>query len=147
MGDAPQAASYSWFDHTADVGVDLTAPSLEKLFETAATALFDLLVELLPGEPRPHEVQREVWVRGADREELLVRWLSELLYIHDAEGVVFHEFKITEMRDDSVSGRATGEISDPVRHRARTEVKAVTYHQVFVRQEAGSWKARVVFDV
>jgi SHS2 domain-containing protein len=79
MTDASKTAGYSWFDHTADVGVEVTAPSLEILFKTSAAALFDLLAERRSEVAASIQVEREIRVTGADREELLVRWLSELL--------------------------------------------------------------------
>jgi SHS2 domain-containing protein len=67
--------------------------------------------------------------------------------LHDAEGLIFRVFDITELREGYLAGRATGERYDPERHRPGTEVKAITYHQVLVRREATLWKARIVFDV
>jgi SHS2 domain-containing protein len=125
----------------------VTAPSLEILFKTAAAALFDLLATRHDETPAPIEVEREIRVAGADREELLVRWLSELLYLHDAEGLIFHAFEITDLQDGHLAGRVTGERYDPERHRPGTEIKAVTYHQVLVQREGDLWKARLVFDV
>ena len=147
MDDSPQAASYSWFDHTADVGLEVIAPSLEALFETAARALFDLLAGPPARGAGLVEVEREIRVTGADTEELMVRWLSELLYLHDTEGLVFDRFDISEIRNDLLAGRAAGERHDPGRRRLRREIKAVTYHQLLVRREGHGWKARVVFDV
>ncbi|HEY3174395.1 MAG TPA: archease [Candidatus Polarisedimenticolia bacterium] len=148
MGDAAPAASYSWFDHTADIGLEVTAPTLEALFETAATALFDLLVETPAAGGASGGEKREIRAAAGSGAELLVRWLSELLYLHDAEGLVLRGFEIVELREDRVTGRAVSERYDPVRHRPRTQIKAVTYHQLLLqRQEGEGWKARLVFDV
>lgn len=136
--------SYSFFDHTADVGVDVAAPTLEGLFETAAAALFELLVEA--GELAPR-VDRHVTVKGTDHEELLVRWLAELLYLHNTEGLLFARFRISDLSGGRLVGMASGELYDPSRHRVKTEIKAVTYHQVSVKRDDGVWRARVVFDV
>ena len=139
-----ESGSYSMFDHTADVGVDVTASSPEALFETAAVALFDLLVDTRALAPR---VERFITVTGVDYEELLVRWLAELLYLHDTEGLLFSRFTVTELSAGWLTGTATGELYDPERHHVKTEIKAVTYHQVSVRPENGGWKARIIFDV
>jgi SHS2 domain-containing protein len=32
-------------------------------------------------------------------------------------------------------------------HVIKTEVKAVTYHRIEVRQENGRWRAQVIFDL
>jgi len=32
-------------------------------------------------------------------------------------------------------------------HVIKTEVKAVTYHQIYVKKENGDWKAQIIFDL
>jgi SHS2 domain-containing protein len=36
---------------------------------------------------------------------------------------------------------------DAARHPLRTELKAVTWHQLSASESGGRWKARVIFDV
>lgn len=138
------SGSYHLFDHTADIGIDVVAPTAEAVFETAARALFEQIAQLGDVAPR---VERRIAVTGADRAELLVRWLAELLYLHDTEGLLFSEFKVTRLSPGELAGRASGEPYDPERHQLNTEIKAVTYHQVAVERGDGGWRARVVFDV
>ena len=38
-------------------------------------------------------------VEGADRDELIVNWLRELLYLYQGGGYLLKEFKITEVKD------------------------------------------------
>ena len=136
--------SYSIVDHTADIGIAIEAPSLEDLFETAATALFEILSDTATVAPR----QRwRIQVRGTDREELLVAWLSELLYLHDADRVLLCRFNVESITETNLIGVAEGEEYDPGRHRIATEIKAVTHHQISVRLEESCWRARVVLDV
>jgi SHS2 domain-containing protein len=40
-----------------------------------------------------------------------------------------------------------GEASDPARRALAREIKAVTYHQAWVREEDGAWRAQVIFDL
>jgi SHS2 domain-containing protein len=42
---------------------------------------------------------------------------------------------------------AHGESFDPSRHKYNLEIKAITYHQVSVKEEGGKWEARVIFDI
>jgi len=135
---------YRLFDHTADIGMDVGAPTLEALFETAALALFDIVTD--PARVEPRDVL-PVEAAGADHEETLVRWLSELLFLHDTRDLLFCGFRVLEISGTSVRGTATGEPFDPERHEVRTEIKAVTYHQVTVTRERDLWKARIVLDV
>lgn len=137
--------TYQVFDHTADVGIEVTAPSRPELFETAALALFDLITDVGTVEPRS---ERQVAVSAQDTEELLVRWLSELLFLHDTEGEMFSRFVVSLLTPTHLTARIAGEPFDPSRHPVKTEVKAVTYHQVTVRtREDGVHEARLVVDV
>ena len=138
------SGTYFYFDHTADVGVEARSPTLGGVFETAAGAVFDLLVDR---RTVGLETERGVSVRGADLEEVMVRWLSELLYLHDAEGLLFCEFVVTGVSAARLDGIARGEKYDPARHQTKCEVKAVTYHEISVCEVGGQWRARIIVDV
>jgi SHS2 domain-containing protein len=47
----------------------------------------------------------------------------------------------------SVRGSLTGEPYDPARHEIKVEIKAVTYHQLTIKQEGGQWVGRVIVDI
>jgi SHS2 domain-containing protein len=83
---------YDLFDHTGDVGVRVWADDLKGLFCEAAKALFDIITDL---EQVEMNLERIVAVEGMGREELLVAWLNELLYLHDVEGLLFLDFSIS----------------------------------------------------
>ena len=80
-------------------------------------------------------------------EEMLVKHLEEILYRFDTEGMVFSEFRISLRGLNSIKCLAYGECLDQERHGFKTELKAVTYHQLFLGEENGQWIARVIFDV
>ncbi|HET6372020.1 MAG TPA: archease [Candidatus Polarisedimenticolia bacterium] len=139
--------SYSIFDHTADVGLAVEAPTLIGLFETAGTALLDLMVERPPGLPIVPLTRVEIDLTAADTEELLVGWLSELLFLHETRDLVFVRFDVRDITAGRLLATADGEPFDAGRHRMRREVKAVTYHQVTIVREGEVWRARLVLDV
>jgi SHS2 domain-containing protein len=88
-----------------------------------------------------------VQVQGADPESILVNWLSELLYLHDAEGWLFREFEIKSLQDNSLSALARGEKFQRSRHQAKLLVKAITYHQLSLEHTPGGWRAQVYVDI
>jgi SHS2 domain-containing protein len=90
--------------------------------------------------------ERRIEVSARDREGLLVRWLTELLYYLDAEEMLFHRFEITHMTDTSLSARAFGERIDRERHNLHFGVKAVTRHMLEVAEQDG-YRATVLFDI
>jgi SHS2 domain-containing protein len=135
---------YETFDHTADIGIRVFGRTVEEVFVNGAWALFDLLTDV---NTIQETLVREIAVEGADREDLLVHWLSELLFLCEGEGFLFREFSISSLAGTSLKAMARGEIFDPSRHRFKTEIKAVTYHQVELAEKEGIWVGRVIFDV
>jgi len=135
---------YETFDHTADVGIRVFGRTLDEVFVNAAYALFDQWTDLRKVRKK---ISREISVQGADREDLLIRWLGELLFLGESRGYLFKGFSIRRLDSTSLQAVARGEIFDPSRHRFKTEIKAVTYHQVELKEQDGRWQARVIFDV
>ena len=135
---------YETFDHTADIGIRAFGKTVEEVFVNAGWALFELLTDMDSIQER---LTHEIVVEGADREDLLIRWLSELLFLCEGEGYLFREFSISYLTATSLKAVARGEVFDPSRHRFKTEIKAVTYHQVEVIQKEGMWIGRVIFDI
>ncbi len=135
---------YETFDHTADVGIRVFGRTVEEVFVNAAYALFDQWTDLRKVRK---QISQEISVQGADREDLLIRWLGELLFLGESRGFLFKEFMVRSLDSTSLKAVARGEIFDPSRHRFRTEIKAVTYHRVEVKEVDGKWEARIIFDV
>jgi SHS2 domain-containing protein len=135
---------YRIFDHTADLGVEITGASPEEIYTGAAGALFDLLTDL--SSVRESE-ERTVAVEGEGPEDLLVNFLRELLYLWNGEGFLMKRCEILEAAPRRLTAVLRGETYDPARHRIRMEIKAATYHQASIRPTATGWIGRVVFDV
>ena len=135
---------YIQLPHTADIWIRAHGKDLPELFANAGFAFFDLVAELADFAEKEAQIIR---AQAADRELLLVAWLDELLYHFDALHLVFKRFDIMELDDTHVVARAFGEKRDPNRHRLRTEIKAVTYHQLAVEQVGDHWEASVIVDI
>ncbi|KPK92781.1 MAG: hypothetical protein AMJ94_04420 [Deltaproteobacteria bacterium SM23_61] len=135
---------YEIFDHTADMGVRVFGRTVEEVFVNAAYALFDQWTDLRKVRK---QISQEISIRGSDREDLLIRWLGELLFLGESRGFLFKEFTIRRLDSTSLRAIARGEIFDPSRHSFKTEIKAVTYHQVEVKEVDGKWEGRVIFDI
>jgi SHS2 domain-containing protein len=136
--------SYTFFDHTGDIAVDIASPTLEGLFSTAALAFAEAVSDTTNVEPR---VTREIRASGDDYAGVLNRFLTELLVIFDEERLLLPYVAVHELDERGIVATAGGEKYDPERHEGRTELKAVTWHALEVKQTAAGWTARVVFDV
>ena len=135
---------YRIFDHTADVGIEVYAKDLQQLFINAGYALFDLLTDM---NAVAATTSLRVTVKGTDREDLMVSWLSELLYLHQQKGYLLNDFDIRDIGETSLQATVRGEVYTAHRHELLREIKAVTYHQLRVGKENDRWVARIIFDV
>jgi SHS2 domain-containing protein len=136
--------TYRVFDHTADIGVEIFGETVEALFCHAALAIFELTTDL---QKIKTAQKKQVKVEGADREDLLVNFLREVHYFIYGEGWLFKTCDIVKMEGGHLVAELGGELFDAVRHEMKTEIKAVTYHQVLVEQTPKGWRGRVIFDV
>jgi SHS2 domain-containing protein len=133
---------YEILEHTADVGLRATGATLEDAFAQATRGLAEIIGAWHPnsGEPVALEVEAD------DLGGLLVDWLSEILYLHDARDAVIADLEVARVAD----GRATGTVVLAPRGGRvleGTQVKAVTYHQLAVEPSGDEWVATVFFDV
>jgi SHS2 domain-containing protein len=131
-------------DHTGDLGILVYGGNLEELFANAGEAFFDIITDL--GRVR-EDKEKTIRVENSNLEDLMVNWLGELLYLHDVDGLLFKSFSIDELLGGRLKARARGEAFQEERHVIKTEIKAVTYHQLQVQEERGRWMARIIFDV
>lgn len=82
--------SYKVLSHTADTGIEATAPSLPTLINELATGMFGLMAAVATC---PHDVGVEVEVSAPTMEDLVVELLSELLYESEVQDLVLCEFE------------------------------------------------------
>lgn len=140
-------ATPSWFreiDHTGDVGVHVEAPSLDALFARAAWGMLSVLTDLSDVAPASSQ---PVAVEAHDREALMVRWLSDLNFLHVTEGWLFCDFDVEVLPENRLHAAVRGEHLDPDRHVLHTEIKAVTFHDLHIRRRGEAWHVQVIFDM
>lgn len=135
---------YKLLDHTADIEIIAYGEDISALFGNAAYAMFDILVN---AEEIYETETFSLHASASSIDELLVAWLSELLYQYETERIVFCRFDINSIDGKGVSALVSGEKIDQSRHEVKTEIKSVTYHQLNVEEIDGGWEAQVVFDV
>lgn len=144
---------FEFFDHTADLAVDLTAPTAGELFGEALAAFTEALTE---GERIEERVERRFALASTALDLLLVDWLGELLYVFEIEELLFRRAEV-EITQGGVAGGADevrlsavahGEPRDEARHPIKVLIKGITYHGLEVAEDPdGGWRGRVVFDI
>jgi len=132
---------YEEIDHTADVGIRAYGSTLNELFANAAEGMFSLIADLESVKPVG---EIEVRLAAEDVPTLLLRWLSELLFIHETQRLLLAAFEV-QLDGTSLRGRARGETIDKRRHELKLVIKAVTRHRLTVDPHKGI--AEVIFDI
>lgn len=135
---------FETFDHTADVGLRVTAATLEELFVEAARGLTSLLVENID-DVRP-SLTETIQLAGTETDYLLFDWLNELLFRFETHRLLCCEFDV-RLNGQGLEATVQGEPSNPDRHRLAHEVKAITYHGLSVQQTDRGWQAELILDI
>lgn len=135
---------YSMINHTADLGIRVYGKDLSDLFENAARAMVEILLE-----PRRIEKTDEfsILVEARDLNDLMVRWLSEILYLFMGEHRVLTRAAINSIDRSKLDATLHVATHNPDEQAVRNEIKAVTYHQIDVSPRGTKWQAKIFFDL
>ena len=135
-------ARFEILEHTADVGLRLHGATREEVFEAAGEGFATLQDAWFP----PEGDGRELRVTADDLGALLVAWLDELLYLHEAEDVVFGGIDVDYAADQEL--RAFVAVAPRgSRVLEGVGIKATTYHRLRFERANGGWLAEVYLDV
>jgi len=135
---------YEIIEHTADIGIKVYGKDIKEIFENSARGMFEIIANLKNVKP---EEKIAIELKGSTTEELLISWLSELLSQYDAYQILFSNFSVDKLSQYSISATAHGQRLDKNLHEIKTEIKAVTYHELKIEQLKSGWQARIIFDV
>ncbi|NIA31987.1 MAG: archease [Actinobacteria bacterium] len=138
------AGKIKYLDHTGDVGIQISAATLEELFVTAAQAMFQIIC---PRGKAANDETFSIMAGGNNIEELLVDWLSELNFIFQTEGVLLGNISEIFIENNTLTASIAGERIDRQKHDIQIEIKAVTYHKLFVKKSKNGWRAQIIFDI
>lgn len=131
--------------HTADVAIGVWGIDVAELLRNAARGLY-CIVLTEDSEVRP-TITRQISLESVDSDTLLIDWMNELIYMIDAEQLLFSMFEFDELEAGYLKARVHGEYLDLSRHQLRREVKAATYHMSQIEASEQGLKARIILDV
>jgi SHS2 domain-containing protein len=131
----------------ADIAFEAEGDSIENVFQGATRALIETLAD-------PQTVgaswERQIVKTDSRLDDLLIEWLSEIVYWKDAAGVVFCDAPLRLTCENGVwkvEATLIGARVDQSVQSLRNDVKGITRHLYKVEQQGSRWKARVVIDV
>lgn len=142
----PVMKKYEFIDHTADVCVRVYGATIEELFKNAADALFSLIADLRPFK----ENERTVTIEAETDEDLLIRWLNELISLFFACKFfpVSYNVKVNQNSGTKkLSAILLGKTFVPTKENVKMEIKAATYHDLKIEKNSQGFKAEIIFDV
>ncbi len=145
LGADPQAPQEPRFEekaHTADWVIEVRGETQKELYINAAAAMFSLQGAVEIDGPA---VQQFFEIAALDREDLLVRWLNELLLESETQGVMFQVFFVETISETSIRALAVGRKG----RSGLAHIKAVTYHGLAVQEPTATipeWRATILFD-
>ncbi|MFC1590489.1 archease [Candidatus Omnitrophota bacterium] len=135
---------YEQIEHTADIGVKVYGKDLKGLFGNAAFAMFDILADL---EGLKGSITLSFDLKADSPEELLQSWLDELLYNFYTKWIIFSEFKIERVSRDHIKAKAMGRHIGDNKNRLKTEIKAITYHDMKIQKTKSGYETTIIFDI
>ena len=142
---------YEILEHTADVGLKVGGATLEELFENASKGMFAIITgrkrKGRKGKFSQEWTKIKIKNQAGGFEELLVDWLSELLYLFNKEGILFSDFKINELNKTEIFGEAFGKKINLSQNTLQTEIKACTFHGLKIEENKKRFYCNIIFDV
>ena len=137
---------YRILPHTADGKFQAYGRTLEEAFANAALALASLMWDWTAVEP---EIRHPVLVTGIDREQLLVKFLGEIIYLFETRQFLLGRVEEIRIRPEPGGFRleaAFGGETLSERRELFGDVKAVTYHELKI-EECDGFTVQVVVDM
>lgn len=155
MTDGPEGITF--LDHTADVGMEVVAPTQDRLFHNAAMGMMALLdgrddtaagqgVGLGDEASSPQLRDMEMVRVGGEAQDpaaLLAHWLKELLFLHEVRHRDYARADMFSLTETALDAWVETVPAAP----AVREIKGVTYHELSAVRTEDGWTATVIFDV
>ena len=142
-------AGFEFLDHTADVQSRSWGRNLEEAISQTALSLMATMSPDL--QKIKKKEKKEISIIAEDKEALIFDFLSELLFIFDVDELIFSKIEIQEVlkkgNQFELHAFLEGEKFDPNKHETGTEVKAITYSFMQIKEMEESVEITMIFDI
>ncbi len=133
--------SFRFLEHTADVRMEVLANSYEELFFEALKGL----AEFVAPEACKQEKNflQDIHLQANSYEELLVDFLSEVLFFLETRWILFCEISFRKLSENELAGTLRGtEIQNLEEH-----VKAITYEDLKIEKTSEGFSVEITLDI
>ena len=133
------------FEHTADAGIEVEDKNLSEAFQEVSLAF----TEIITGGNLPtSESFYVIDLEGTDLDNLLIRYVSYLIFLFDTENFIVGSTNLDISIDESnrLRGKIYGEIYKESKHGYGVEIKAISYHMLHISEGPPS-KIKLILDL
>lgn len=139
---------YEVINHTADIGIRVRGRTLKDIFLNAGNGMVALAVASRLATLHSGARSKNIVTASAiDKEQLLVKWLQEIIYLVNSKRLIPVEFNIKSISERSLEGEVVTVPFDSKRDEIKYEIKAVTYHNLAIKKAGGQFEVSVIFDI
>ncbi len=135
------AQQYKYLEHTADIKFQAFGKTIEEAFKNSALAMFNSMHDGKIKENKDFKIK----VQGKDNEALLYNFLEELLFLFDSKHFFLNKVKNIKIKNNKLTAEITGDNAE--NYEIHIDIKAITYHEMFVKKQGNKWVVQVVLDV
>ena len=130
---------FRYLDHMTDALIEAYGSTLDEAFENSAYGLVNTMFDLSNVSA---DLEVKIEANGYDLHSLLYDWLEKVMLVVLTENVILSNFKVKISHINNMDysdayllySKARGERVDLKKHDFKVEVKAVTYHEMQIKQ-------------
>ncbi len=134
---------FRFFSHTADIKFRAYGKTIEETFSNSVYALVNSVFDKKIKQSKKLKVN----VSGKDFESLLYNFLEEIIFLIDSKN--FFVSKILKLKIDKknfkLSAVFLGDFGE--NYKIQSNIKAITYNEMFVKKIKEKWVSQVVLDI
>src|ERR687896_2574531 len=141
------SGGYRFLDHMTDAIIEAYGSTLDEAFENAAKGLVNTMFNIKEITP---DQEAEIIAKGHDIESLLYDWLEKVMLRILIDNIVLSDFKVKISESNGnyfLKGIVKGEVLDLQKHHYKVEIKAVTYHEMEIKQKENIITTRFLLDL
>lgn len=125
---------YRFLEHSTDALVEVRAPTITAALADAAYSAIDIMLDR---DKVSRIEKRAVSVTSSTSHEMLYLWLEEIIYQVVTEGFAIRSMEVSYTPNNgmhTIRASLAGESLDPIAHRFGVEIKAPTYHRMYISE-------------
>ena len=137
--------NFEILEHTADLKIKVLGCDLPELFKNTAIGMFSAAIGREIKNQKSKTKNRKLEISGNNREELLINFLNELIFLADVFKEIYLDFDFQEFSDKKIIGIASG---SPIPSQGfKVEIKAATLHDLKIKKTKKGFQAVILFDI